>query len=101
MLWSPCALIGAVFALGVTQSFSDSLSFLGFLALAPVVLVWLLFESICGAIEISRKKWRRLASLCMIVGGICVGGTPLLRASATAGDYIHLLVYYPFYRAQI
>ena len=101
LIWSACAVIAAIFALGVTDSFYEIFSNFGFVALAAVFLVWLLAQAILSAFDLSRKKWRRLSALCVIVGGVYFGGIPFWRASATAGEYIHLLAYYPLYRAQI
>jgi len=101
LIWSAGAVIAAIFALGVADSFSEIFCIFAALALAAVFSLWFLAQAILGAFDLSRKKWRRLASLCVILGGVYFGGIPFWCASATAGDYIHLLVYYPLYRAQI
>jgi hypothetical protein len=74
LISSACAVIAALFALGVADSFSEIFCIFAALALAAVFSLWFLAH---------------------------IGGIPFWRASATAGDYIHLLVYYPLYRAQI
>ena len=101
LIWSACAVIAGLFALGVADSFSEIFCIFAAFALAAVFSLWFLAQAILSAFDLSRKKWRRLASLCVIVGGVYIGGIPFWRASATAGDYIHLLVYYPLYRAHI
>lgn len=101
LVWPACALIVAIFAVGALFSFSDLFFFWGIPALALVVSGWLLLESVRAALEIRRRKWRRLASLPVILGGLYLGALPLMEAGSAAGDYIHLVAYYPYYIARI
>jgi hypothetical protein len=90
--------ISTALVVGIVFSFSPMLGMLFWLVGLLVVIGWALATGIRAAVAAWRGMWRRSISLVAIL--ICIW--PIVGALALrGGDYIHLAVMWPFYKAQI